>query len=84
MSSTEYEELKTLLGNEPISLKTMEEKGFLPLYFPLFKKVLGQHDSGKIPKLIEQGIAGALSTKCSNTYCFIGHAAYLTSKSFPN
>ncbi len=76
--SAEYEELKTLLGSETITLKTMEEKGFLPLYFPLFKNVLAHHDSGKIPQLIEQSIAGALSTKCSNTYCFVGHAMFLT------
>ncbi len=55
----------------------MEEKGVLPLYFPLFKNIYFNQKTGKFPALIQQGIAGALSTRCSNSYCFIGHAMYL-------
>ncbi|MBF0430050.1 MAG: hypothetical protein HQK83_02135 [Fibrobacteria bacterium] len=49
----------------------------LPTYFPILKKMFVEDNSGSIPLLIRKSIAAALSTKCSSTYCFIGHSMYL-------
>jgi hypothetical protein len=57
----------------PQLFEVMEKKGVLSLFLPLIKDTLFSDDE-TMPYIVKQGIMLALSSRCSNSYCFVGHA----------
>ena len=77
MASDEYRELEDLLGDSvPVVLRVMEAKGVLSCFYPLVKEVF-LDPQGAIPPVIRQGLMVALSSRCSNNYCFVVHGRNL-------
>jgi hypothetical protein len=54
----------------------MEARGALSYFYPILKEVLLDGD-GAIPAVIKQGLMVALSSRCSNNYCFVVHGRNL-------
>lgn len=77
MPSKEYLQLKEMMGDSvPLLFEAMEDKGVLSFFLPLIKDI-HLTDDGSMPQIVKQGIMLALSSRCSNSYCFVGHAYYL-------
>lgn len=82
MISKEYRILREAMGDAiPRFYTVMEEKGVLQHFFSLYQDIFDEQSP--IPPLVTQGLMLALSSRCSNSYCFVLHGHTLISGGLP-
>lgn len=82
MVSKEYHLLREAMGDGiPRFYTAMEEKGVLQHFFSLYQDIFDE--GSPIPPLVTQGLMLALSSRCSNNYCFVLHGHNLITNGIP-